>query len=60
VDYSSLDNYPIYAANISSNGSGGFDGYYYQLFNNVTFSNIERFQITGTIFDDIIRTGYQY
>ena len=32
VDYSSLDNYPL-STNISSNGSGGFNGYYSQAYN---------------------------
>jgi Ca2+-binding RTX toxin-like protein len=48
---------------LSSNGAGGFDGsysaYYNEQFasNEVTFSNIERFQITGTAANDTITTG---
>ena len=46
---------------ISSNGSGGFDGYF-QAYNGsgydtVSFSNIERFNVTGTSYDDTIYTG---
>ncbi|PSF36310.1 hypothetical protein C7H19_13985, partial [Aphanothece hegewaldii CCALA 016] len=47
---------------ISSNGAGGFNGYYYAHYNtsnsnSVNFSNIERFSITGTVAKDNISTG---
>jgi Ca2+-binding RTX toxin-like protein len=55
------------AAGISSssysNGSSGFNGYVWAYYNSsynydqVNFSNIERFQITGTSAADTIRTG---
>jgi Ca2+-binding RTX toxin-like protein len=69
VDYSSN----LYAGNatysggigssINPNGFGGWNGYFYAYsrndgdYDNVTFSNIERFQITGTNFNDSIYTG---
>ncbi|PSF33095.1 hypothetical protein C7H19_20595 [Aphanothece hegewaldii CCALA 016] len=48
---------------ISSNGAGGFNGSYRAYYNSsynydrVSFSNIERFRITGTIGNDNIITG---
>ena len=49
-------------SSISSNGSGGFNGSYYAYYSDiyyaydeVDFSNIERFQITGTKANDNIR-----
>ena len=48
---------------IYSNGSGGFNGYYSAYYNSsygydqVSFSNIETFQITGTSANETIRTG---
>nr|WP_277883323.1 Calx-beta domain-containing protein [Nostoc flagelliforme] len=46
---------------VSSNGTGGFNGYYQanngSVYDTVNFSNIERFQITGTAANDQIRTG---
>jgi Ca2+-binding RTX toxin-like protein len=54
---------PGVRASLSSNGAGGFDGYYYAYYNDlwasngITFSNIERFQITGTAANDTITTG---
>ncbi len=69
VDYSSN----LYAGNatysggigssINPNGFGGWNGYFYAYsrndgdYDNVTFSNIERFQITGTNFNDSLNTG---
>jgi Ca2+-binding RTX toxin-like protein len=50
-------------SSVSVNGLGGFNGYYqaYYDFNynldRVNFSNIERFQITGTLAGDNIQTG---
>ncbi|MBD2491991.1 calcium-binding protein, partial [Aulosira sp. FACHB-615] len=48
-------------SSISSNGTGGFNGYYQALngsnYDSVSFSNIEQFQITGTAANDNIRTG---
>ncbi|WP_373480590.1 beta strand repeat-containing protein, partial [Geminocystis sp.] len=48
--------------NIDSNGSGGFNGFYRASLDGfnadqVFFSNIETFQITGTIANDNIKTG---
>jgi Ca2+-binding RTX toxin-like protein len=45
-----------------SNGSGGFNGYFSAYYNSstydqVNFSNIERFQITGTQVNDTISAG---
>ena len=48
---------------IYSNSSGGFNGSYFAYYNSsysydqVSFSNIETFQITGTSANDTIRTG---
>lgn len=47
---------------VSSNGAGGFNGFYNAYssssdFERVDFSNIERFQITGTVANDSITTG---
>ncbi|WP_137909687.1 beta strand repeat-containing protein, partial [Dolichospermum planctonicum] len=42
---------------ISSNGTGGFNGYFYAYEDSVDFSNIEQFQITGTELNDTIYTG---
>ncbi|MBR8831846.1 MAG: hypothetical protein N5P05_002171 [Chroococcopsis gigantea SAG 12.99] len=57
-----------YAAGIRSsvgeNTPGSFSGYYYAYknasagYDRINFSNIERFQITGTNFNDIITTGW--
>lgn len=50
-------------SSVFSNGLGGFNGYYYAYYNisgnydQVNFSNIERFRITGTRANDDIRTG---
>jgi Ca2+-binding RTX toxin-like protein len=68
VDYSSIayaEDYPPggITNSIYSNGSGGFNGYYYAYVNtqwgyySTLFSNIETFQITGTSAGDTIRTG---
>ncbi|OBQ25827.1 MAG: hypothetical protein AN483_20850, partial [Aphanizomenon flos-aquae MDT14a] len=52
----------IYSS-VSNNGNGGFNGYYLAYYNTsygydqVSFSNIERFQITGTDAKDNIVTG---
>ncbi|WP_242056395.1 S-layer family protein [Nostoc sp. FACHB-152] len=66
VDYSS-NSYTGTSAGISSsagsNGAGGFNGSYFAYrntsfnYDQVSFSNIERFQITGTAANDNIRTG---
>jgi Ca2+-binding RTX toxin-like protein len=51
------------SSNVYNNGNGGFDGYYFAYYNTsynsdqVSFSNIERFQITGTGANDNIITG---
>jgi RHS repeat-associated protein len=51
------------SSNISSNGAGGYNGNYTAFYDSssnsdaVSFSNIERFQITGTGADDSIITG---
>jgi Ca2+-binding RTX toxin-like protein len=51
------------SSNVYNNGNGGFDGYYFAYYNTsynsdqVNFSNIERFQITGTSANDTIVTG---
>ncbi|WP_256872037.1 Calx-beta domain-containing protein [Nostoc sp. TCL26-01] len=52
-------------SSVGSNGAGGFNGNYYAYrqannfsdYDQVSFSNIERFQITGTAANDNIRTG---
>ncbi|WP_404786142.1 cadherin-like domain-containing protein [Altericista sp. CCNU0014] len=51
-------------SSIGRNGAGSYDGFYYAYNNNigfnvdqVEFSNIERFQITGTEANDVITTG---
>jgi Ca2+-binding RTX toxin-like protein len=62
LDYSS-NNISGINSSISSNGNGGFNGNYkenrglYYLDDQVSFSNIERFQITGTALGDSIVTG---
>ncbi|MGB3203885.1 MAG: hypothetical protein WBB28_02720, partial [Crinalium sp.] len=58
VDYSSISNAGMYSS-VSSNGTGGFNGAYYDYYgsNQVSFSNIEQFQITGTAVGDNIYTG---
>ncbi|MFN5991292.1 MAG: hypothetical protein ACK47Q_17945, partial [Dolichospermum sp.] len=51
------------SSSVSNNGNGGFNGYYSAYYNTsynsdqVSFSNIERFQITGTGANDNIVTG---
>ncbi|MFN6122997.1 MAG: beta strand repeat-containing protein, partial [Dolichospermum sp.] len=51
------------SSSVSNNGNGGFNGYYFAYYNTsynsdqVSFSNIERFQITGTGANDNIVTG---
>ncbi|PSF36679.1 hypothetical protein C7H19_13470 [Aphanothece hegewaldii CCALA 016] len=50
------------STNINTNGAGGFNGYYSAYYNTsnydqVNFSNIERFSITGTQAKDDITTG---
>ncbi|MFM6663384.1 MAG: Calx-beta domain-containing protein [Microcystis panniformis] len=69
VDYSSnlYQGTPTYPGGIGSsinpNGFGGWNGYFYAYTRNdgdydqVNFTNIERFQITGTNFNDSINTG---
>jgi RHS repeat-associated protein len=68
VDYSSnnyagVSNLPagITTSNISSNGSSGFFRAYttnsFSSYDRITFSNIERFDITGTSANDNIKTG---
>ena len=45
---------------IPATGSGGHDGYYSAYtfsYDQVSFSNIERFEITGTVANDLISTG---
>ncbi|OBQ32240.1 MAG: hypothetical protein AN487_22755, partial [Anabaena sp. CRKS33] len=49
-------------SNVYNNGNGGFDGTYFAYYNTsgydqVSFSNIERFQITATSANDNIVTG---
>ncbi|MBD2269598.1 hypothetical protein H6F62_12690, partial [Anabaena sp. FACHB-1391] len=62
VDYSS-NTYSGISSEANNNGNGGFNGYYRAYYNTnwnsdqVNFSNIERFQITGTIANDNIVTG---
>ncbi|MCW9681812.1 calcium-binding protein, partial [Dolichospermum planctonicum UHCC 0167] len=56
VNYSSNYSSGIESA-ISSNGTGGFNGYFYAYEDSVDFSNIEQFQITGTELNDTIYTG---
>ena len=59
VNYSSdIYGYGV-TSSISSNGSGGFNGYFsvYNYVDQVNFSNIEQFQITGTGLADSIYTG---
>ena len=62
VDYSS-NSYKGISSNFSSNGTGGFNGYfaaYYGTggsdYNQVVFSNVEQFQVTGTGVADSIYT----
>ncbi|MBE9059207.1 Ig-like domain-containing protein [Sphaerospermopsis sp. LEGE 08334] len=60
LDYSSNDYYSGINSSISSNGNGGFNGNYqtgWYFYDQVSFSNIERFQITGTTVGDSIVTG---
>jgi Ca2+-binding RTX toxin-like protein len=63
VDYSSNTSGNVIDSSVGSNGSGGFNGYFYAGNNNaigydqVSFSNIEQFQITGTGYGDTITTG---
>ncbi|MFM6129345.1 MAG: cadherin domain-containing protein, partial [Sphaerospermopsis kisseleviana] len=61
VDYSS-NTYGGISYSLSSNGSGGFNGYFSASYNStsydrVNFTNIERFQVTGTEVADNITTG---
>jgi Ca2+-binding RTX toxin-like protein len=58
VDYSGNTTGYIYSS-LSPNGTGGFNGYFATSDggDNVNYSNIERFQITGTSADDSIYTG---
>ncbi len=64
VDYSAntyTGNYSGISTSLGNNGTGGFNGYYFAYNNSgydrVSFSNIERFQIAGTVANDNIRTG---
>ena len=63
VNYSSNTSSNVIQSSVGSNGSGGFNGYFYAGNNNaigydqVVFSNIEQFQITGTGYSDTITTG---
>jgi Ca2+-binding RTX toxin-like protein len=61
VDYS-INTYDGISTSLSSNGSGGFNGYFFAYYNSstydqVNFTNIERFQITGTQVNDTISAG---
>jgi Ca2+-binding RTX toxin-like protein len=69
VDYSS-NTYSVWpgyniSTSITDNGAGSYNGYYASpygyttgyVYDVVYFSNIERFNITGTIVDDYITTG---
>ena len=49
----------IYTSSLSPSGTGGFNGYFYtnNSIDQVNYSNIERFQITGTSGNDSIIVG---
>jgi Ca2+-binding RTX toxin-like protein len=65
VDYSGnllTTSYAGLSGSIANDSAGGFNGYYYAYYktgdyDQVSFSGIERFQITGTVVADQITTG---
>ena len=61
VDYSS-NTYGAISTTISANGTGGFNGSFFAYkdgnnYDQINFSNIEKFRITGTDNNDLITTG---
>ncbi|NCR11264.1 MAG: calcium-binding protein, partial [Microcystis aeruginosa LG13-11] len=57
IDYSG-NSYAGISSNYSGNGSGYFKAFYnFSSYDQVSYSNIERFQIKGTSFNDSISTG---
>ncbi|MCZ8222503.1 MAG: M10 family metallopeptidase C-terminal domain-containing protein [Microcystis sp. LE19-84.1B] len=57
IDYSS-NSYAGISSNYSGNGSGYFKAFYnFSSYDQVSYSNTERFQIKGTNFNDSISTG---